>query len=276
MLANVNVHDRYYATTESVKDLLTSRESLKSVVEAWWQEKGIPIPPGLLANKRSKPRGFFARQVPTFRYEDAVFVVLSERAGLNPVWLGYEGDRMVSVSPLKRSYCKPLFAVRVGKRGGVELRERNSVTISQWDGRPLRDIKGDGDEGVSLVEFHRSQLLTFYPRMETYDFTELSRTLGSSPERYYPALLSLAIAHGVLFEDFHGGESGGNLPGFTERVFEPAFEEVQQRFGVKPLIIPMPWWPSLARYPSPEVNAVMNWRVHSFAIGEYATSISPS
>jgi hypothetical protein len=83
------------------------------------------------------------------------------------------------------------------------------------------------------------------------DMSEWLQRLGKA-KNYYQAYLALFVAHNVLFEDYHGGESTGNgqLGGFTADVFEPAWHAVRDRFGVAPMITPLPWFPELAYYPA--------------------------
>ncbi len=247
---------------------LASRSYLRPAVEQWWKDRGLSMPE--LLTTSLKPQGFLCRQLATFRYEDATFVIMAEKAGLSPAWLPYEGDVFADISPLKRSYIEPVYVAGVGRNGGMRKVGTRLVSgnVAELNGRPLMHVVTN--QGTSLVDYHCGNLRTLYNRAQVADVTPILRKAGGTPRRYYPALLSLLVAHGVLFEDYHGGESGGKLSAFTTDVFEPAFQQVEQTFGVKPLIVRLPWWGELGHYVSPELSKVIHWRAHWFALRDLA------
>ena len=55
---------------------------------------------------------------------------------------------------------------------------------------------------------------------------------------YYFAEMSVYVAHGVLFKDFHsrGKMSSKGSGNFTYKIVEPAFYKTLDVFGVKPVI----------------------------------------
>lgn len=255
----------FYTNLEDVFDLLKQRVSLREIVEERWIEAGLAIPHTV---QDSTGLAFIARCVPTFRYEDAVFVRMAETAGLKPMWLGYTADKVVGFSSSKSSLLSPIFSEHIGRKGGMDLKRKLLVDIREGEGRPFSSLVCNGN-GITVAEFHKQHLLALYPTAMTYDFSQINLSLGGRPIQYYPYLLSLAVAHGVLFENFHCGESGGNLTGFTHSVFEPAFQAIVKRFGVKPLIVPLPWWVDLGYFPSAQLNEKISWRYHKAALKEF-------
>lgn len=234
--------DDWYISLEEARDVLHERKALIPQVEAWWKEEGWKIPHII----HTGDAGFFARQLASFRYEDLVFQQMCHKAGLTPVWLPYEADRFSDQSSLKRSYVRPLFCTGRGKNGGLQTRKRRLVPDMQAIlGKRLNEIIIH--DGTSLVDFHR-QLHSRHSGGAVQEVSGILTQIGN-PRAYYRFDMSLYIAHGILFEDFHGGESGQKLNRFTTQIFEPAFQEVARIFGVKPLIVQMPWCKELGYYP---------------------------
>ncbi len=245
--------DTYYISGSQAQERLRQRESLRQQVEAFWTENGMEFPSFL----RSGGYAGLGRHVPTFRFEDALFTRMAESAGLSPVWLGYERDKFVVNSNVKRSLVRPQVTERVNKHGVPITKTEKLVQVPDWfKGKPLNEIVSA--EGVRIVDWHRNRLLQAVPDANIYDMSDICRHWGGRADNYYTAYLSLFVAHGVLFEDYHGGESGNALDGFTARVFEPAVARVERLFGVNPLVVALPWWEELGYYPSGEW--LTNWR----------------
>lgn len=241
-----------YHDPHQAESLLHTRRHLRSEVEAWWQSQGWGIPD--LPQPNGHQLAVFARHVATFRYEDALFVLLAERGGLEPVWLEYTADRFADVSPYKHSLGSPTFATHRGRSGGLGLKglrevgfpgRKSLIHFNSANGRPINQISLV--DGRPLVDFHHEhQDRMMGGRARRFDLSTWLQQIGKAKD-YYAAYLSLFVAHLALFEDYHGGESagqdggGGVLFDFTSHVFEPAWQEVVDRFGVEPLLVKMPW-----------------------------------
>lgn len=245
--------DRYYISVSQARESLRQHEYLRGAVEAFWADNGIEFPAFL------RPGGYagLARHVPTFRFEDALFTRMAEQAGLQPTWLGYEKDKFVSQSNYKRSLLRPVVTERLDKHGVPITKTQKLVKVMDWfQGKPCDEIINE--DGIRIVDWHRARLLQAVPNASILDMSETCRHWGGCADNYYTAYLSLFVAHGVLFEDYHGGESGGALDGFTARVFEPAAARVKHLFGVNPLVVALPWWSDLGFYPNGDW--LTNWR----------------
>lgn len=241
----------YYVSQFQARKELAERQGLKREVEAWWAERGIVFP-----TLPDRP-AVMGRHVPTFRFEDAVFTLMAEAAGLDPTWLGYAGDKFVSGSNVKRALVHPMMTERFNKHNKPITTRRRLVRIpDECNGKRLADVMTD--DGQRLVDWHEARLLTAVPHAFISDMSHILADWGGRADRYYDAYLSFFLGHAVLFEDYHGGESGAALDGFTARVFEPAVARLEERFGVKPLVVPLPWWEELALYPDGEW--LTDWR----------------
>ncbi len=233
----------WYTPLEQSCQKLQERRGLREKIEAWWQTMGWGFPP---LPKHVETPAVLARQVATFRYEDAVFKLLAEQARLTPVCLEYTGDRMNSNSNYKKSLIHPKFFERFGKNGGMVVHKRKLAGIMEWVNKPLNSIVLD--HGELLTDFHHGLIGKLCPGYLYGDNSQWVKNIGGA-KHYYPAFLSLFLAHAVLFEDYHGGESGQALGNLTDNLFVPTFQSIKQQFGVEPIIVKMPWAPELALYP---------------------------
>ncbi len=243
----------YVGSKEAVRTL-NDRTHLRHAVEQWWGKRGYELPSSFLCEA---PIGFIGRQLAAARYEDCAFVLLAERAGLTPVWTTYVRDKFVERSPLKYSYVRPCVVTGFDHRGMPIRAKLRLADPKNVEGRRLEAIMTI--EGANLVEWHRAHMQSAFADPMITDLSYMYMA-HANPRAYYPLLLSLAVAHGVYFEDYHGGESGAGLDAFTRNVFEPAFGEVTERFGVSPLIVPLPWWKELGHYVAPRLSE--EWRSH--------------
>jgi hypothetical protein len=244
--------DHYYIPLSEAAAALRARQPLREEVMRFWESEGATFPTELM---QLRPSAVWARQLVSWRFEDVLFADMARQARLPTFWYPYEGDRFVSLSSLKRSYVHPVIAEGIDRNGNIiNRRQRLVKRPERCDRQLLSDIVTDC--GQRLVDWHRRRWDQFYGIGTVVDATTHKLSWGNTLQRDYLGLMSLFIAHGVLFEDYHGGESGDALDRFTLDVFEPAFAAVTRWFGVSPLIVRMPWSPSLALYPSEHWNTL--------------------
>lgn len=231
--------EKYYCAMAEARAKLEDRQrsGAKDKVVEFWHRQNLPLPTLPTVERPA----VLARQVATGRFEDILFRELALGGGLTPTWWEYTADKFASVSPYKRNLMHPVCVRKTQK--GLHQQTKKLGQPHQWEKRPLKEVVSK--EGVSLVEWHHQRR---------------DEILGPSvvvdvPGYAYPLFLSLFVAHAVLFEDYHGGESGDELDGFTKRRFEPSWQKVADELGMEPLIVRMPWWPELALYPETQ-----DWR----------------
>lgn len=238
---------RYYFAVSEVRAELEQRQALRPVVEAWWLTNGWGLPPYFVTNPSLV--GAICRQMATARYEDVVFACLAREAGLTPIWLEYLADNFSDKNSYKRSLLQRHICRGRGRNGGLRLGRERLANTAVCNGQTLGDIKVA--EGLYLTEYHHRLQDVIIPGAVRFDISPWLKAIGNGRANdYYAASLSLWVAHGVLFEDYHGGESGQELDGFTTQVFEPAWRKVVETFGVRPLIVPLPWQTEFAYYPA--------------------------
>ena len=244
----------WYAGLDEARYILEERYILRGAVEEYWKARGFMFPSAFMYEE---PIGFVSRHIATARYEDCAFILLTEQAGLRPVWSTYTRDRFVTHSPVKASYLLPKIVTGFSPRGFPEVRKLRLADTQEAEIRHLRLEEISTGNGELIVAWHQNLLHGVYPQALITDPSDIYLACGGA-KGYYPLFLSLAVAHGVLFEDFHGGETGEGLMRFTREIFEPAFAAVEAIFGVPPLIIPLPWWRELGYYVDP--SRVGQWR----------------
>lgn len=89
--------------------------------------------------------------------------------------------------------------------------------------------------GERLADFHHGLLSQSVSEIGRYDISPWYESHGEKAKEYYPYYLALFICHGILFENFiTNGEDR-----FTKSVVFPAFKQVVDHFGIKPLIVPL-------------------------------------
>lgn len=238
----------YYIPLALAAKVLNERKSMRSKVESWWLEQGLGLP-----SLPAGDLGVLARQIASYRYEDVLFLDLARTAGLQPLWLELTSDRMSTNSNYKKSLLHPVYYHRRGRNGGMVTTKQKLTELMPWVGKRLSDVVLS--DGQNLVEYHHNRFDQVFGAHSRIDNSQWIN--GKRVQEYYPVFLSLFLAHCVLFEDYHGGESGDKLNSLTILVFEPTFEQLRKRFGVGPLIVKMPWVQELKLYPPDQ-----NWREH--------------
>lgn len=228
----------YTSLAESRKKI-QERTIFREKVEKWWKENGLWVPPFLAKNNDEMPFGVFARQIATFRYEDAIFLLLTEKGGLQPMWIEYTIDRFSVASPFKRSLLKRTVCAGCGREGGYRLKVEKLGDIDSKSGSILLTI--ETDRGEKLVDFHHRIFDRFVGERCREDLSSWLHAAGNWAQNFYEAYFSLFVAHCVLFENYEEEENGKKSVGFYGTALS-AFNRNLERFGVEPLIVAMPTW----------------------------------
>lgn len=180
------------------------------------------------------PRAVLARQLATPNFDFLAFVTKAKRIGLPAACPDYIGDKFCSCNPDKLSLAKMTFR-RGSSAGNCEVTKScKIIDIKKWDGKPLAQVRTLW--GERLIHFHHRLIYSRFPNTEISDNTSWLHRMGHKPALFWPRLLALFLCDGVLFENFH---STGHESGFTETIIKPAMAEVESRFGITPLIVPL-------------------------------------
>ena len=226
-----------YVPLEEALELHKKQQHLLPTVTKWRTENEYGELPRDLQG--GAPKAFLLRQIATTRVEDAIFLLKAEQAGLRPTWLEHTADQFSFASALKRSYLHPLVITGVDRSPTPRSRKHRLVrNFDRLGGTKLIDIKTD--DGRNITDVHHSMQDRVFGNVVRHDLGSWIQGSGRMAKSYYPTMLSLAIAHGIMFEDYVAGVSDKELFEFRRLVFLPAYKIVCDQFGVMPLIVRMP------------------------------------
>lgn len=216
----------FYVSLEDAKNVLDSRQELRSEVESWWRSVGAEFP------VQFSGCGILGRE-PAMRLEFFKFYEMCVGAKLQPACIAANEELFVTSKP-KMSLVHPMMLKGFSKKGSPITQKERLAEVNIHSGKSTL-----GETGA--LSFHYSRMNRICPNLSIWDMSD-AMSKWKTRRLYYEGYLSLCVAHGVLFEDYHGpGESGKALSDFTKRVFEPAFEWLKQKFGVGPIIVALPW-----------------------------------
>jgi hypothetical protein len=210
------------------------------------------------AHFRNVPVLYLARHVATPNQETLLFLERCKRHQY-PAVIGQDhNDVFVSHNSLKRSLGK-LPILRGLDRNGAEVIEYVTVldfNISQ--GRKLRELQTFA--GTPLTEFHIGlfQELKIDSLRVADETAWIDRHQRGQVAEHYKRHLALFLAHGILFEYFLPSIPAERQ--FLSRVFAPAFEFINDMFGVRPLVVPLV---------EPGAEAERNWEAYPPTLAEF-------
>jgi hypothetical protein len=224
----------------SLPDIYTDAILAGDTIRSRWQDTALRanveaafltgIPGGL----PQEPAAAIWRQVGTPDDEFRRFLQVAQRAALKPVCLEFLEDKFSARNFTKYSLANLAFKQGVDKNKHIFVEREKIIDFAQADGKRMKDVTTLW--GASLSDFHREFLCSVFPQMSgaVIDISDWLKAGGSGPKEFYVGILSLAVSHIVLFEDFDLLESE---MGFVHEVVMPAYEEVEKRFGLKPMIV---------------------------------------
>ncbi len=176
------------------------------------------------------------RQLCTPNYETRRFLSIADAMDLDPLFWEYYNDKFTPNNLYKYYLGRMGFYSGVGKKGGVKVEYLKVIDFNSSNGDKIGDIKTLW--GESLIRFHHE---LFFMRFAGYtediffDASDWFSKNGETAQSYYSNYLALFLRHGILFENFvYDDKSEWE---FTTRVFAPAFIDLWQRTGIKPLIV---------------------------------------
>lgn len=191
------------------------------------------------------PRAVLSRHVATPDNEFNEFIVQSRRLGLSPLHVEFPDDLFTTNNRGEVSLVKMTFHHGVENSGNARITHLRVVDdVDACQNQPLMKIRTRW--GEPLVGFHHRILREFHAT-EVHDASRWIRQFGIRAHTFYPKYLAMVSMRHVLFENFE--------PGREERFFHdimlPSMEMIQQRFGLKPLILPIA--------PAEEMHDVFWW-----------------
>ncbi len=224
----------------SPNDIYTTLDEAKEEIKRRWEDKELRKKVEEFIGKENLPEYFFQKphaisieDVATPNLYCWTFVNKALNIGLDPLHFEYLDDIFVSFNHDKASLGKMTFYHGLDDNGKmIKSVERIIKLDGSEEKKKLREIKTFS--GKCLTEFHREIMLKNFPEAKIFDGSRWFQSKGGKAKEYYKYVLSMSICHGVLFDNFldYDYESG-----LVRNILIPAFIEIKERFGLKPLIV---------------------------------------
>ncbi|MBU0750107.1 hypothetical protein KKH15_01160 [Patescibacteria group bacterium] len=184
-----------------------------------------------------EPVLYLARHVATPNFETLRFLHLTDSLNM-PIVIGQDTkDIMVAHNPLKKDLGKLPICTGSKMKEGHLNEQYQYCTVIDFNtsvGKSFSDIRTVW--GDPLVDFHTELFghLTKHKVNIVDDWEWIDRNHRGNLLKHYHYFLALFIVHGVLFEDYlvEDVEEGE----FIKNVLRPAFEHVESKLGIRPLI----------------------------------------
>lgn len=188
------------------------------------------IPPPLL---EGKPKAVMFRQIATPNYEIRRFLQLMDGIHeLDPLFGEYSDDTFVTINEQKRYWGRIKYCAGFNRFSG----HTKLLDFKHAEGKRISDLKTL--HGKSLVDFHHGLFeKTFFPvhKDTFYNISNWLARHGKTAKNYYKPVLVWFLQHAILFENFVLNDPKERQ--FVTDVFLPAFIQVYQETGYKPLIV---------------------------------------
>lgn len=183
---------------------------------------------------------YLARHIATPNFETLRFKHLMEPLGMKTVVSQDSKDLFVPCNQSKKALCK-LSVCRGVSQKGNKLNERfeniSTVDFNVADGKRFDAITTLW--GENLIDFHARLFSKFmHGKIENPDDAAwIDRHHRGNLLEHYKKLLALFVTHGILFEDYVMEDE--HEAHFVKHVLRPACRFIEQRFGLRPIIVPL-------------------------------------
>lgn len=222
-----------------VEDMYTPLSVAKEEIQRRWNDKELrkkveeylgEVP----AAFRDKPKATLFRFVATPNLEFQLAHETAAMADLDIIFTEFLRDKFCTRNVDKVRLGKMKF-FNNGKEKKVIVSKNKIIDLEKSEGISFREL--ETVDGKNFVDFHHEIFFNEYPNAEIFDVS-CFKTNGETPEQVYHKVLSLFITNGILFENYFIN-SNKDERRFTLEVIRPAFEKIQEIFGVRPLIVPL-------------------------------------
>lgn len=217
--------------------IYTDIQSAKKEIASRWNNMGLraeiahylnDVPPCF----QNEPRAILFRNIISATNELGLFMKQANELNLKPIGLEYTHDRFSTQNFDKMTLVKMPMVHGRDKNGNAIVSHKIITDIKGNDNQCFCEIVTN--DGQRLVDFHHDLVKRHNHTIETFDLSAWIKESGGVARAYYKKFFALLICHGVLFESFIGNKSESE---FASEVIIPAYEHVQKRFGVTPLIV---------------------------------------
>ncbi len=184
------------------------------------------------------PRASFLRPVVSPNRELFDFINQAEKTNL-PIALGeFTKDIFVANNQDKYYLGMLYFYNKKGRNGGDRVKSKRIISFNDSYGKCFSDIFTTW--GEEFVGFHHDIFQELLPeKYEKYrfDISDWLFSHGKKAVDFYEYYLGLFLVHGIMFESYLLNDEKEKE--FVYEVVFPAYERLQKRFGINPLITPI-------------------------------------
>ncbi len=185
---------------------------------------------------RKEPRAILFRAILTPNFENSYFSDLMDLIELKPICAELYVDKFCTMNKDKVRLGKMVFLHRSQKNKCDIITKRVVIDFDASEKKPFNEIKTLNNK--DFVEFHHHLYKKQYKEiMEIFDASYLKKD-GDSAKEVYERIFGICLINGVLFENFIAKDDEHEKK-FSENVVLPAFKSVCDKFGLKPLIVPL-------------------------------------
>lgn len=250
-----------YTPIEEAGDLIRKRwadTELRKKVEKEYRRVFFPF--------ENRPFGVIGRHIGTPDREFERFLKLCNKAGVDPYCFEQTEDKFTAKNFTKYALTSLPFSLGLNRNLKNIVKNEKIIDFNGAEGKKLSELKTLWGEG--LVSFHHFFLQEIFPVMKGRLVDTSNWFLGSSDrvKCYYELVFTLAVSNSILFEDFDLLKEENN---FVAKTVIPIFNEIRDRFGVKPIIVKIsnvgehesdPYWYSY----SEKLKEVMDTHIKKF------------
>ncbi len=229
-------NDFVYTPLNKVIDCIKDREN-DSVLDEYIKNT---LPVGMPKIIDGKKTALLSRSIVAPNFETRRFIsLINTLEDFHPLFWEYSQDRFTpNVNSTKYNLGKLTFYQGIDRKGLEKLRKFNILDFNLYNGKRMSEIKTIW--GQPLIDFHHEFLENTLSNqikspIEYFDASDWYVKSGVSVEVYYKYMMILLLKRCFMFENFI--LSDDNEISFIKNIFLPAFIEVYQLTGFKPLIV---------------------------------------
>lgn len=173
------------------------------------------------------PRTVSFRQVCSPDNGFTFFCQCSNYIGAMPIVLEYHEDIFTHLNEDKKGLGRLRVTLEDGSTAMVDV-----MNFSENEKNKLGECVLKN--GESLIDFHHNLVNLLGYKVDFLENSDWFKNIGKASDYYYYLLLHF-VAHGALCELFFDVDES-NID-FAQNIILPAIEKIQNKFGLKPLII---------------------------------------
>lgn len=201
----------------------------------------------------------FFRQVATPLHETLRVIQIANQLGLKLCILEYGDDKLVSAHNIYKLGLGKLPVYKFIDKTGRDIYQNHTIIdFNKYAGTKLKDVYTT--KGERLMDFHHelfNHVTGLDIKKNIIDASDWFSQFNNHASEYYEAFFTLFIKHNVLAEIFVL-ERDKDEEDFANKIANPAFSSMIERFGLGPIIINYQPWDEQTRmywdcYPA-EVN----------------------